>query len=182
MARTTKQTKTPATPGFAIEIKDDTELGLAILVAEFGDGNYQPVEVVVSINEAREIADSDMRDPEVRLQLPGATWSGPRESAATPLGVGGATGDATTLNIWRHPNDAQRIDMAAPAEVAPGTEIPEPVGHRSRPTIPTSMIDRRRNLQHYPEPGPGSKTPRIATSLGRSKQPSGYGREYWLQT
>ena len=29
MARTTKQTKTPATPGFAIEIKDDTELGLA---------------------------------------------------------------------------------------------------------------------------------------------------------
>src|ERR1035437_6851190 len=42
MARTTKQTKTPAAPGFAVEIKDDTELGLAILVAEFGDGNYQP--------------------------------------------------------------------------------------------------------------------------------------------
>ena len=61
MARTTKQTKTPATPGFAIEIKDDTELGLAILVAEFGDGTYQPVGVVVSINEAREIAGSDMR-------------------------------------------------------------------------------------------------------------------------
>jgi hypothetical protein len=61
MARTTKQTKTPATPGFAIEIKDDTELGLAILVAEFGTGNYQPLGVVVSINEAREIADSDMR-------------------------------------------------------------------------------------------------------------------------
>ena len=58
MARTTKQTKTP---GFAIEIKDDTELGLAILVAEFGNGNYQPVGVVVSINEAREIAASDMR-------------------------------------------------------------------------------------------------------------------------
>ena len=60
--------------------------------------------------------------------------------------------------------------------------FPNRVGHRSRPTIPTSMIDRRRNLQHYPEPGPGSKTPRIATSLWRSKQPSGYGREYWLQT
>jgi hypothetical protein len=65
MARTTKQTKTPATPGFAIEIKDDIELGLAILVAEFGDGDstggYQPIGVVVSINEAREIAQSDMR-------------------------------------------------------------------------------------------------------------------------
>jgi hypothetical protein len=44
-----------------IAIKDDTELGLAILVAEFGDGNYRPVGAVVSINEAREIADSDMQ-------------------------------------------------------------------------------------------------------------------------
>lgn len=61
MAQTKKQTRTNATPGFAIKIKDDTELGLAVLVAEFGDGNYQPVGVVVSINEAREIADSDMR-------------------------------------------------------------------------------------------------------------------------
>jgi hypothetical protein len=61
MARTTKQTKTPATPGFAIEIKDDTELGLAILIAEFGDGNYQPVAAVVSINEARDIAASNSR-------------------------------------------------------------------------------------------------------------------------
>jgi hypothetical protein len=33
MARTTKQTKTAATPGFVIKIRDDTELGLAILVA-----------------------------------------------------------------------------------------------------------------------------------------------------
>src|SRR6266568_4544826 len=44
-----------------IEIKDDTELGLAILIAEFGEGNYQPVAVVVSINEAREIAESNLR-------------------------------------------------------------------------------------------------------------------------
>ena len=38
MVRTTKQTKTLATPGFAIEIKDDTELGLAILVAVYEIG------------------------------------------------------------------------------------------------------------------------------------------------
>jgi hypothetical protein len=44
-----------------IEIKDDTNLGLAMLIAEFGDGNYQPVAAVVSINEAREIAESDLR-------------------------------------------------------------------------------------------------------------------------
>ena len=61
MARITKRTRMSATPGFAITIQDDTELGLAILVAEFGENAYQPIGVVVSINEAREIAESDMR-------------------------------------------------------------------------------------------------------------------------
>ena len=49
-----------ATPGFAIEIKPDTDLGLAMLIAELAGGTYQPIAVVVSINEAREIADSNM--------------------------------------------------------------------------------------------------------------------------
>ena len=44
-----------------IEIKDDANLGIAMLIAEFEGGNYQPVAAVVSINEAREIAASDMR-------------------------------------------------------------------------------------------------------------------------
>ena len=61
MARTTKQTKTPPTPGFAIEIKDDTELGLAILVAVYATGGYRPIGVAVSISEAREIAESHWR-------------------------------------------------------------------------------------------------------------------------
>ena len=50
-----------ATPGFAIQITDDTELGLAMLIAEDEDGHSEPVGVVVSINEAREIAAGDMR-------------------------------------------------------------------------------------------------------------------------
>jgi hypothetical protein len=61
MARTKEQPAGSPTPGFAIKINDDTELGLAILVAEFGDSAYQPIGVVVSINEAHEIAASDMR-------------------------------------------------------------------------------------------------------------------------
>ncbi|HZT32787.1 MAG TPA: hypothetical protein VE999_01575 [Gemmataceae bacterium] len=61
MARTKNHSATNPTPGFAIEIKDDTELGLAILVAEFAENAYQPIGVVVSINEVREIAESDMR-------------------------------------------------------------------------------------------------------------------------
>jgi hypothetical protein len=44
-----------------IEIKDDANLGLALLIAEFDGGNYQPVAVVVSISEAREIAASNVR-------------------------------------------------------------------------------------------------------------------------
>jgi len=60
MARTTKHNKTNATPGFTIEIKNDTNLGLAMLIAEDEEGHYEPVGVVVSINEAREIAASNM--------------------------------------------------------------------------------------------------------------------------
>ena len=92
MARTTKQTKTPATPGFAIEIKDDSELGLAILVAEFGDrdgtGGYQPIGVVVSINEAREIADSDMRGRMRDLEA-GKTPACPERYIVWAQGIGG---------------------------------------------------------------------------------------------
>ena len=44
-----------------IEIKDDANLGLAMLIAEFDGTNYQPVAAVSSINEAREIAGSNLR-------------------------------------------------------------------------------------------------------------------------
>lgn len=55
-----KQTRTDETPGFSIEIKDSTDLGLAILIADLGDG-YQPVGFCSTVNEAREIVASDMR-------------------------------------------------------------------------------------------------------------------------
>jgi hypothetical protein len=44
-----------------IEIRDDANLGLPMLIAEFGEGSYQPFAAVASINKAREIAASDMR-------------------------------------------------------------------------------------------------------------------------
>jgi hypothetical protein len=58
MARTKNQTKTNATPGFAIEITDDTELGMAILMVTYAGNKTAPVGVVISVNEAREIAES----------------------------------------------------------------------------------------------------------------------------
>jgi hypothetical protein len=61
MARARKQTKTTkeTTPGFAIKINPQTELGLAMLIAETEDGHYEPVAVVASVSEAQEIAKSD---------------------------------------------------------------------------------------------------------------------------
>jgi hypothetical protein len=55
MPRTKRTTQTP-TPGFAIRIKDDTELGLAMLIAEDEEGHTEPIAVVATINEAVEIA------------------------------------------------------------------------------------------------------------------------------
>ena len=47
------------TTGFAIEITDSTELGLAMLIVETEDGHYQPVSVVATIGEAKEMARHD---------------------------------------------------------------------------------------------------------------------------
>jgi hypothetical protein len=58
MKRTTKQQK--SYNGFAIPILPDTQLGLAMLIAEDEDGHTQPVAVVSTINEAKEIAESDL--------------------------------------------------------------------------------------------------------------------------
>jgi hypothetical protein len=45
---------------FAIEIKDDTDLGLGVLVA-VGDGDHEVIAVVGTLNEAREAAGEDMK-------------------------------------------------------------------------------------------------------------------------
>ena len=94
----TKQIKTPATPGFATEFKDDTDLGMAILVAEFGDGHYEPVAVVVSINEARELADGDMRGRMRRLER-GGTPACPEHYIVWAQGMDGDYLQAKTIDI-----------------------------------------------------------------------------------
>ena len=66
MARNRKQTRTYN--GFAIPLQPDTDLGLAMLLAEDEDGQYEPVAVVGSINEARETAASDLAARMRRLE------------------------------------------------------------------------------------------------------------------
>ena len=54
--------------GFAIPILPDTQLGLAMLIAEDEEGNTQPVAVASTISEAREIAQSDLAGRMRRLE------------------------------------------------------------------------------------------------------------------
>ena len=98
MARTKHQTATDATPGFAIRINDDTELGLAMLIAEDEEGHYEPVGVVVSINEAREIAASDMRGRMRRLERGGDAGLCPYEYRIWAQGIDGDYRLASTIN------------------------------------------------------------------------------------
>ena len=56
----TKNQPSNATPGFAIQLTDSTDLGIAILIAEDAAGRYLPIAAVSTIGEAREIARDDM--------------------------------------------------------------------------------------------------------------------------
>ena len=103
MARTKDGTVTNATPGFAITIKDDTQLGLAMLIAEDEEGHYEPVGVVVSINEAREIAASDMRGRMRRLERNEDPGLCPYEYKVWAQGIDGDYRVAGTINATSLP-------------------------------------------------------------------------------
>ena len=66
MNRATKDAK--SYNGFAVPLDGDTNLGLALLIAEGEDGCYQPVANVSTINEARELAVADLRCRRERLE------------------------------------------------------------------------------------------------------------------
>ena len=57
--------------GFAIPLQPDTDLGLAMLIAEDEEGHYEPVAVVSTINGAKEIAASNLRGRRRRLEKGG---------------------------------------------------------------------------------------------------------------
>jgi hypothetical protein len=67
MKQRTTNRPTP-TPGFAIRITDETNLGIALLIAEDDDGAYEPVGSVSSISEAKENASRDFTLRQAKLQ------------------------------------------------------------------------------------------------------------------
>jgi len=60
MTQTNEQTVQNS--GFAIPLLPDTDLGMAMLIAESEDGQHEPVAIVRTISEAQDVADSDFRD------------------------------------------------------------------------------------------------------------------------
>ena len=57
--------------GFEIPLEPCTQLGLAMLIAEDEEGHYEPVAVASTINEAKELAESDLRGRMRRLERGG---------------------------------------------------------------------------------------------------------------
>ena len=85
------------TPGFAIAITDDTELSDAILIAEDEEGHYEPIGAVISINEAREIAKSNMEYKMRELERGGDPGLCPYEYKVWARGLLGVQRVAATL-------------------------------------------------------------------------------------
>jgi hypothetical protein len=57
----TKHSPNDQTPGFAIRLTEETDLGIAMLIAEDDAGAYLPIGPVSTIAEAREIAQHELR-------------------------------------------------------------------------------------------------------------------------
>jgi hypothetical protein len=88
--KTARQRATQApTTGFAIPLTETTNLGLAMLIAESEDGQYEPVGVVASISEAREIASSDLKGRMRRLERDQATGLCPYSYKVWANGIDG---------------------------------------------------------------------------------------------
>src|ERR1700691_1099089 len=59
--RTSKQQRAAATPGFAIQILPDTDLGTSMLIVDDEEEHYRPVTLAMTISEAKELAQGDLR-------------------------------------------------------------------------------------------------------------------------
>jgi hypothetical protein len=89
----------PATPGFAIQILPDTELGLAMLIAEDEEAEYQePVAVCATINEAKEVAAADFRSRMKSLEAGEEPGICPYEYKLWARGLEGRYRIAATFN------------------------------------------------------------------------------------
>jgi hypothetical protein len=90
-------TTTEEQGGFA-EI-ETADLGLALLIAEDEEGHYEPVAAVVSITEAREIAASNMRAKQNRLEAGEDPGLCPYEYKVWASGIDGGYGVVGMIDV-----------------------------------------------------------------------------------
>lgn len=97
---TTKQNKTQAARfgGFAFQLQPDTDLGLAMLIAEAEDGSQQPIGVTGTISEAVEIAECDLRGRMRRIEQGGDGGFCPSRYILWARGIDGDYRVATEIN------------------------------------------------------------------------------------
>ena len=96
--RTTKQPRAAATPGFAIQILCDTDLGIATLIVEDEEGHYEPVNYASSLGEGFEMAKEDLRNRRRLLEIGGDPGVCPWEYKVWARGLGGMMVVAATWN------------------------------------------------------------------------------------
>ncbi|MBZ5729457.1 MAG: hypothetical protein LAP87_31335 [Acidobacteriia bacterium] len=110
MARTKKQPE--SYNGFAMPLQPDTELGLAMLIAEDEEGHHEPVAVAGTINEAKEIAESDLRGRMRRLERGKDPGICPYTYKLWARGVDGSY--SVGLRVRRHPEVAPLLAQGPP--------------------------------------------------------------------
>ena len=97
--RTSKQQRAAATPGFAIQILRDTDLGIATLIVEDEEGHYEPVNYASTLAEGFEMAKEDLHNRRRLLEIGGDPGVCPWQYKLWARGLGGVLTVAATWNV-----------------------------------------------------------------------------------
>jgi hypothetical protein len=97
--KTSKQQRAVATPGFAIQILRDTDLGIATLIAEDEEGHYEPVNYASTLAEGFEMAREDLRNRRKNLEADRDPGLCPWEYKVWARGLEGRMVVAATWNV-----------------------------------------------------------------------------------
>jgi hypothetical protein len=94
----TQHPPTQKTDCFAVALTDETDLGLAMLILETEDGDYQPIAIVSTIAEARELARHDLGSRICELEDGGAPLC-PYGYRVWAQGLGGEYRSAAEIGV-----------------------------------------------------------------------------------
>jgi hypothetical protein len=98
MNNTKRKRNEAATPGFAIPITPDTDLGNAMLIVE-DEGHYEPLTAASTINEGKEMAQHDLCSRRSLLEKDADPGLCPYVYKLWARGLGGVHRVAATWNV-----------------------------------------------------------------------------------